>query len=184
MGWTFYHRPAGQTDRQHFESELGLAKRDLKILESATKNGTFYAAVQDPDGSVWALVILIQRVRGEYNFGYKDMDETVGPAVHDCPAKVLDLLTPTDSQWANEWRVKCRATLARNAQVKALVNGTVIELEKPVTFANDVSVQRFEYRKEGRSTVFLAFPEGEAIRPFRCRLGADWASRYNWKVAS
>ncbi|MDO5332206.1 MAG: hypothetical protein Q4E99_05950, partial [Bacillota bacterium] len=30
-----------------------------------------------------------------------------GPYCYDCPKAILKLLTPTDSEWANEWRRKC-----------------------------------------------------------------------------
>jgi hypothetical protein len=97
MGWTFTHRDNGMTTREFFERELA---GGCKILASGMAGSTFYAAVQNPEdatfepGKVWALVILTQRARGYYNFGYKDMDETMGPNEAQCPQRVLDLLSP------------------------------------------------------------------------------------------
>jgi hypothetical protein len=100
MGWTFYHRPAGESDRAHFEREL-LANTDYEIVECATVNSVFYAAVRTKTtAEVWALVVLTQRARGHHNFGYKDLDETMGPVQAIAPATVLNALTPTDNDYA------------------------------------------------------------------------------------
>lgn len=43
-------------------------------------------------------------------WGYKDMDESMGPYRNDVPAVVLDALTGKPSQYANmKWRAKARA---------------------------------------------------------------------------
>ena len=62
------------------------------------------------------------------------MDETCGPYNCDCPKAILDLLTPTDSEWANKWRQACRETLANKAKPNALNKlpiGTVIKFIAP-----------------------------------------------------
>lgn len=97
MGWTWTHRDNGMTTRAFFEAELTGSKR---ILASGMVDGTFYAAVQNPGdaayepGRVWALVCLTGRSKSYFNFGYKDMDEDMGPADARCPQRVLDLLSP------------------------------------------------------------------------------------------
>src|SRR3546814_6670908 len=93
----------------------------LTVLKSTVvgKN-VYYAAcerVADADGAriVFAVVCLVRytpRARDGYIFAYKDMDETVGPCASKCPASILSLLTPTESQWANAWRERCRTVIA------------------------------------------------------------------------
>lgn len=101
-----------------------------KVLKSAIVGTTYYAAVECmaeynpetkkrepvPEGQrrVWAAVCLT-RVRqrdGYTEFLYKDMTETMGPFECDCPLYILDLLTPTDNEYAQEWRNNCRARRA------------------------------------------------------------------------
>jgi len=96
MGWTTLHRDPGTTDREFFETEFpSTLARDGKILACATVRSVFYAAVRTREsGQVWALVVLLRRSRAGagswYNFGYKEMDERMGPAEARCPTRVPD----------------------------------------------------------------------------------------------
>jgi hypothetical protein len=193
MGWTFYNRPKGETDRAHFEREFSMFRDGTyEMVETTSKNGVFYAAVRtlkdtghSKAGEVWALVILMQRTRGEHNFGYKEMDETVGPGYYDAPARILDALTPTEHEWANQWRAECRKHLTKRETVKQEVRpGTVVELSKPVNFGDrHGAASRFEYQRDGRRTYWWAL-DANNERRFRCRLGADWADRFEWKLVT
>lgn len=187
MGWTFYRRPKGESDRAHFEREL-LTNTDYEIVECASKNGVFYAAVRTAStGEVWALVVLMRRSSGHYNFGYKDMEESMGPVVADAPAKVLDALTPTDNEYALEWRQRCRDNLAKKSAARerqrAITDGVVIKLAAPVQFKNGLRASRFQcISRSGRTIQWQAITDN-GIR-FACRLGAQWAERFSWEIAS
>lgn len=157
MGWTSYHanyyKSNGAIDRKaecdaYFME--GANRRHYRVLKSAMVGSVYYAAVQDllrytgkdEDGSpiyveipdiereTWAAVFLTKTdARDYYNFYYKDMSEDMGPAEASCPASILRLLSPTDSEWANEWREKCRKHIERKKSPNALSNlpiGTVI----------------------------------------------------------
>lgn len=185
MGWLFYHRPPGQSDRDHFAPKLG---DNREIVASATVHNVFYAAVRDlKTGEVWAFIALIRRQRGDFNFGYKDMDETAGPVECNAPARVLDALTPTDNEYALEWRQKCREHLAKREESakrrKELQPGSVIEVSHELNFGDAGTATLFEYRPEGRKVVWWALDDDRSRR-FRCRLGSDWATRFDWKVAT
>lgn len=85
-----------------------------RLLKSAMVGSTYYAAVRTSrtgeSDKVWAAVFLTSG-RSKWDgsiWGYKDMDESCGPCESKCPVSILDLLTPTDCQWANEWRQRCR----------------------------------------------------------------------------
>jgi len=148
MGWTGLHRQPGLSDREFFEREFPIALGEHgQIVACATRPGmdgnrVFYAAVRNnPDaphapGQTWALVVLTHRSGGYHNFAYKEMGETMGPAEDDAPAAVLDALTPTDNQWANEWRGRCRANLARRAARPTVKRGDVVGFAQPLAFAN------------------------------------------------
>lgn len=141
MGWTGYHAgyyKNGKIDRKAecddvFTWENGSKK--VSVVKSAMVGTVYYAAVRILDeengqNDVFGAVALTSVDNSDYfNFKYKDMDETVGPGYYDCPKGILDLLTPTDSEWANEWRAKCREKLASKKEKKTVPVGTVIEFK-------------------------------------------------------
>ena len=103
----------------------------LKVLKAAMVSGVYYAAyVMDrrPE-EVHGIVCLVRKSKGE--FIYKDIDEDMGPFESKCPVSILDMLSPTESQWANEWRARCREYANSGAanvrkQLNALPIGTHI----------------------------------------------------------
>lgn len=144
MGWTgtiATHYKNGRIDRKaecdgYFME--GLNAGHYEVLKSTMKGSVYYAAVRkmvkyagcdsennpiyEPieDGEVWAAVFLTS-VEGVW-FYYKDMDETVGPCECDCPASILNLLSETDSEWANEWRERCRKRIEEKKSPHTLAN--------------------------------------------------------------
>ena len=157
MGWAetrAMHRKAnGQAD---VKAELDAIYtwsnnvRTSKVLKSQIVRGEFhksvyYAAVEcreqpyhaamrndGTDGrEVYCVVVLIEdATEREFDFMYKDMDEFAGPVEQHCPASILDLLTKTDHEWANEWRKACRKNAedkAFRAKLARLPIGTEIE---------------------------------------------------------
>ena len=64
----------------------------------------------------FAMVCLIINTPKE--FGYKDMDETCGPNYYNAPKKLLEMLTPIESEWANQWRADCWNKIAAQARLK------------------------------------------------------------------
>ena len=110
MGWLYQSRMRGQSNREWFEKEFS----SLEFLECATYLGTFYAAVRPkakPETPAMCLVILCRWIPNDvYNFGYKDMDETMGPYGARCPEKVLKALGPLEPgkyPYAEEFRRLC-----------------------------------------------------------------------------
>jgi hypothetical protein len=164
MGWTGLHRNAGLSDRAFFQAEL---PSDAEIVACATVRGTFYAAVRQRDtGEVWGLVALLRRSGGEINFYYKIMNDSEGPGEDSAPAAVLDALTPTDSKWANEWRGRCRANLAKRAARPVVRRGDLVAFETPLQFANGDELATLRFIE--RST--FAHPEtGQRYRISRWR---------------
>ena len=130
MGWfcydaTHYDRH-GKVDRKaemdrlyNWEDET----KTVKVLKSALYGATYYAAVEVTEKEtgkryVTAAVDLTSSGDGWYNFGYKAMGETMGPYQYDCPKGILDLLTPTENEYALQWRERCRANLKRKSALK------------------------------------------------------------------
>ena len=156
MGWTSYHATHyknGKVDRKaecdaYFMEGLNAGYYD--ILKSAMVGRTYYAAVKPlqrynsnneivdipkEEQYVFAAVFLTSTDMKDYwNFSYKNMDESSGPYECDCPKGILDLLTPTESEYANNWRKQCYENIAKKKNPNALNKlpvGTVIKVAMP-----------------------------------------------------
>ena len=137
MGWTIcfdskYRLPNGKADRRrNCDDMLTRAPKDAngniifdqRVLKSSLVGSTYYAAVErvytaDGARTVWASVFLTcgKSRRDGTVWGYKDMSEDCEPFYYDCPASILNLLTPTQNENAKHWREVCRATLAEKSK--------------------------------------------------------------------
>ena len=161
MGWTSYHAghyKNGKVDRKA-ECDAyfleGLNRGHYEVPKSAMVGSTYYAAIKplkkingsDENGNyiyidipveeqqISAVVFLTSTDMKDYfNFSYKDMCESMGPHRYDCPKSILDLLTPTDNECANEWRKACYANLAKKNSHNSLSKlplGSVIQFTLP-----------------------------------------------------
>lgn len=146
MGWLEYrakHYKNGKVDRKaEMDSEFNWEdeSRKVEVLKSSMVGSTYYAAVKSLNKTngyecVTATVCLTSTNAKDYfNFAYKDMDESMGPYKYDCPKGILDLLTPTESEYANEWRKKCYEQLAKKKNPNSfgkLPVGTIIKVIMP-----------------------------------------------------
>lgn len=133
----------------------GLNRGHYNVLKSAMVGSTYYAAVQimkkyigkDENGKsiyedlpenerhIFAAIFLTYTdMKDHFNFGYKDMSESMGPYKYDCPKGILDLLPPTDNEYALEWRKKCYERIEAKKNPNALKNlpiGTKIKVTMP-----------------------------------------------------
>jgi hypothetical protein len=89
----------------------------------------------------------------------------MGPAAFRCPARILDRLTPTDVEYAQDWRDANRARLDR-PKVKP---GARVRFARPLTFTNGDAGDLFELVQ--RST-FRRVDESGYVYSTLYRLGA------------
>src|SRR3546814_17645091 len=111
--------------------------------------------------AVVCLVRYTPRARDGYIFAYKDMDETVGPCASKCPASILSLLTPTESQWANAWRARCRTVIAARSTDTAkpqLRGGQTIVFDAPTTCTDPHPTDRLPVIPDPAQPSPLALP--------------------------
>ena len=95
------------------ERAIGIGQDDGRERSIAAKgrygNTYYYAIRYKPEGQdnfiVFGLVVLTSKRDGE--ICYKFVDETMGPCNYNAPQKVLNVLTDTDSDYANKWRDDC-----------------------------------------------------------------------------
>lgn len=129
MGWTSYHATHYKNGRIDRKAEIDAMWNDdtsgkFIVLKSSMKGSTYYGAIKQKNTEkVFAVVFLTStNMKDYFNFSYKDMDETCGPYQYDCPKGILDLLTPTDSEYANAWRKRCYENIKAKKNPNALAN--------------------------------------------------------------
>jgi hypothetical protein len=125
MGWLFstgWHTKADLV--KHLTDENGLAT----IAKSVRGNvlWTVHEIKPDANGNVKRFIgcYLLSGGR-DMGWGYKDMDESMGPCNYDCPLKFFDMV-PDPGGYATAWRESVRAFHASKAVKAAVRKGIVI----------------------------------------------------------
>lgn len=146
MGWSTTYKPPGIKATDYLLHHSGTfswgpdCPATYKVLDTAIVNlKTFYAAVERIDKTtgermVWAAVCLLGYwpKSDNENFGWKSMDESMGPCEASCPERILKLLTPMTNEYAIEWRARCWTKIeARRARPKIKVGSTLKLYGKP-----------------------------------------------------
>lgn len=105
--WAVFEREPGQPD--HVEYNGRTYSRPARLL----------------------VLYLLAHSRRHGCWGYKDMDESMGPCYYDCPLKFLDMV-PDPGGYATEWREKVRSFHAakndKRQLIKLLRTGTRLKL--------------------------------------------------------
>lgn len=182
MGWTFhspYNSPrTHKEERAEIErlftpsQEFAASGGGYEVLQASKVGSTWYVAarvfgredsgpyIADSDGSyVVGFVFLTRRSDG---WGYKDMDECMGPRESKAPQSLLAKLSDLDpnhprAEYALEWRKRCRAWI--DSKPPKINDGDRIETH-PITLQNGSTVKTFE--------VFSYRYRGKNRRAFRC----------------
>jgi hypothetical protein len=172
MGWLYMKSLKGHAGpRQYLDAQFTFERPDAKltVLRSALVGmRVYYGAVEQiriATGAreIWAVICLVRynpRDPEGYIFGYKDMDEAMGPYECDCPEPILDLLTATDRQYALQWRARCRENAAaRRARAKkpSPRAGQTIIFDEPLAFSDGKSFDRLEVIANPRSHRTMLF---------------------------
>ncbi len=150
MGWTYTHKEKAKSIKEFFSEEFGFAndKRRVSLLDCAVVRFAAYLAFEDIDlltgrREVFAVVCLLHYRPGDYyNFGYKDMEETMGPYNYDCPERILKLLTPTTNKYALRWRKKCWERIERMKSMPKFSEGDILEFKEPILFSDGTEHSR------------------------------------------
>lgn len=149
MGWTFTCAAeiGGKIDRKSECDALYTWNNEetgdkCRVLKSAMVGATWYGACErtrpGENPYVFAGMCLTSVDHSSsFNFGYKDMDESVGPMESSCPVSILRLLSPTENEYALSWRERCRENAACKAAERkdqnSLANlplGSAVTVEK------------------------------------------------------
>lgn len=135
MGWTsthaFNYYKDGSINRKA-ECDTIFDRGDYTIVKSAVKGSTYYAALKNKNTQEISGMVCLTRTStvDHFNFTYKEIWEDMGPGESNCPKSILDMLTPTQNQYANEWRQRCRNNLSKPNPQKLKI-GTKIKFKTP-----------------------------------------------------
>lgn len=150
MGWTSYmathykyYKNSRVVDRKAEMDERWTQTEhdgypELNVLKSRMVGSIYYAAIEIKRNGIRECVfgqvaLTSTKWSDGMNFGYKDMNETIGPYYYDCPESILNLLTETEDEYALEWRRKCREKIEkrkRHETKDTLPIGSVIEFKQ------------------------------------------------------
>jgi hypothetical protein len=192
MGWTFM--PSHGRDRAEIiRSQLNWENDTItdKVLDLAVAGTTVYLLVcrtpkagwepdttyvNDADGTFrWIAVFLTRKARDAYDFGYKDLTESMGPVEAGCPRRIIAAASPlrhpdpaVEGNYAARWRQKCLDQAAAKAKRKAeLVHGATIRISRALEFADGHKGDRFVVeivRWRGRNRTYFRAPNGGLYR--------------------
>jgi hypothetical protein len=131
-----------------------------------------------------ALVVLVRGNRRTNEVATKTLPEFSGPVETACPASILALLTPMDDlaasgiftpsdiEYATQWRTACRERLAQRDRSREVTPGTVIRFARAIRFSDGVYRNEFEYV---RGSTFRSLA-GVTLRLPGWRDRTDWVT--------
>lgn len=136
MGWLYQH------DKLRHETPVQYVTREFShqtatatatviatVIAAAAVRGTIYAAIRNDNKQtgrsyVFCAVILFKNSE-RTGFGYKAMDETMGPCEVDCPDRIFRLLSPVSEipgpGYAADWRSCVAEAKAAKTKTRAAV---------------------------------------------------------------
>lgn len=122
MGWTF---KTTRGTKAEIKNEILASLGAYSILHRTVGNHLWVAV--RPLGEVeegCVLLFLLKSSRGCW--GYKDMDEGMGPYYYDCPESVIAAAGPTTKPLALAWRAKVREYHAEKKLRKGIADGVKV----------------------------------------------------------
>ena len=169
MGWLVRNNPlpSYETTDSYLRAQVTSENDDVRheIIDSAFVGATWYAALRATwktskadycgksyaAGTTYVVALVFLTSGGRARFGYKDMEESMGPCETECPTRILNLLTPFEQipgasldpqvNYAIGWRQKCREHAAaksgltrKRAAIAKLWAGAKIRLPRQIHY--------------------------------------------------
>ena len=145
MGWLIsYGDTKSETIARRTKTEVNAeGTRRWSYPKSCVRGNCLWKimVIEDLKDGVWvedirliALDLLAKGSRSDEGWGYKDIDETMGPYETSCPISYLDMVPCPDSECARDWREKVRERAAGKQAVteviRAMKKGDTLYLKK------------------------------------------------------
>lgn len=135
MGWLY-----GWTSKESLIADLRSPSRfssGIRLVQSSVRGKRHWYLAERADGSRWIGLDLMDRLQDRIQWGFKDLDETVGPFYFDCPISYIKAATQPFNESAAIWRGKVLA-LAREKRTRMkpspeqeiALNGTLYTLKR------------------------------------------------------
>jgi len=169
MGWTYFRddRPTLDILKQEFQQAYIPGEKDgWEILDSSLRGRVAYlvmrVTVADGVKKHFAAIVLTSR-KGNGDFGYKDMDESMLPYYYEAPLRMIDFLdkkapAPEGSN-AHQWRGRVRAWHNKGRYASSLMEGQIVEFDPPIKFL-PFTEARFRVEKKRRMVRFVSLSTG------------------------
>lgn len=152
MGSISYLKTPGRTTDQELRAYLAenlrtghrvVAQATRSVYGSREWSRQLFAAVDDGAGNVTCHVLLGASYQG--NVVIKALHEESGPCGNpDPPARVLAALTPTDSEYARQFRTEASEAVQRKKVAKAMI-GQHVRFAIPFPYPGD-DAKRCDFR--------------------------------------
>jgi len=125
-----------------------LTKRDTsdgyEVLDHSANGNILYMLIRHPKGYRFIGVSKMSgpsasdRSQGDFGWGHKDLDESVGPNFYDCPERIL---SQSDVEDRHGWREQCRQVRRKKAATKewakTLQPGTTLQIHRGMKMNDD-----------------------------------------------
>jgi len=130
MGWLFSNRWGSKDELVRFLRSPERNGPHYEVLASTVRGSRhWYVARYTKDDKVVTFIGLdLMESGGNEGWGYKDMDESVGPYYYDCPLRFLDMVAGSEPVgYAEKWRESVREWHAKKAARPEWVAGMVVK---------------------------------------------------------
>ena len=146
MGWLY-----GWNSKQELVKHLEDLEENANytIVKSTTIGNHWWAVIEGKPGSSLEgerLAVLCLLGSHDREWGYKDMDETMGPYYYDCPISYLSMLTEPRNDSARAWREQVKKYNDDKAKAKTL-KSLLKEGSTVVVYGNEYKLTRYLARK-------------------------------------
>lgn len=108
-------------------------------------------------------VYLLSQQGGDW--GYKPMDESMGPCVYDCPLKFFELAPIVPGGYAASWRASVRSYHERKKTKRGAKVGDTLVFKKGVTFHGHPLIEEKVTEVRGTKVYFTAFGYKVRVMP-------------------
>lgn len=179
MGWLISHDFSKKEQVEDLIKgwDIDDSGRKQRCLGHSVRGNVLYAVFQqqqdgEPVADAFIVVCLLRKDRG-YGWGYKDMSESCGPYVYDCPEKLFKLAPVVTNE---DWRAQCRNKAASKKAAPALVPGTVVRFRDGYKSGDGESLDGERVtilRKQGRGYIGKFESSGMTIKLFRRHIALD-----------
>lgn len=195
MGWWSANKNNGQSFKEWATKKYTFEDDNIKhtVLDVGVVNfHEVYMAcerISKKDGVKYTYCLVALVRKDSYSeLMVKEMDETMGPYYHNCPKKIMNLLSPVRKlrvmgrsySNAKDWRKTVLANHEKKAIIKNLVYGKTIKFNRLINFRQDGNDIKFDTFKmvEPKKMVFRAMGENG----FLVKLNRQFMKDNAWKI--